>query len=97
MDISITDGPSVVFFKSYPLHVYSQLVEYQTGLYGETKYSQALTIPRLAFEGSNLRIEITLHAMIANLKETVFVLPDVAFEFYGSVDETLIDSAASKH
>lgn len=66
-------------------------------MYGETKYAQALTIPRLGFEGTNLKIEVTLHAMIANLKDTVFVLPDVAFEFYGSMDEALIDSATSKH
>lgn len=97
MDISITDGPNIVFFKSYPLHVYSQLVEYTTGMYGETKYAQALTIPRLGYQGNSFKIEITLHAMIANLKDTVFVLPDVVFEFYGKMDEALIDSASTKH
>lgn len=35
--------------------------------------------------------------MISNLKDTVFVLPNVIFEFYGTIDDALIDSAALKH
>jgi hypothetical protein len=35
--------------------------------------------------------------MMTHLKDTVFVLPNVIFEFYGSIDDTLIDSAALKH
>ena len=35
--------------------------------------------------------------MMTHLKDTVFVLPNVILEFYGSIDDTLIDSAAQKH
>ena len=34
---------------------------------------------------------------MTHLKDTVFVLPNVILEFYGSIDDTLIDSAAQKH
>lgn len=54
MEITITDGPKLVFFKAYPLHVYSQLIEYTDGMYGETKYARALTLPNLNFKGKNL-------------------------------------------
>ena len=54
MEITITDGPKLVFFKAYPVHVYSQLIEYTDGMYGETKYARALTLPNLNFKGKNL-------------------------------------------
>jgi len=96
MDITITEGPNIVFFKSYPLHIYNQLVEYVEGNYGETKFSRALTIPHVNFEGENLSIEIRFGPMISNLKDTNFTLPEVAVEFYGKIDENLIDSATKK-
>lgn len=97
MDVSVTDGPRVVFFKAYPLHTYNQLVEFADGMYGETKYAHALTIPRLDYEGTNLNIEINFGPMISNIKDTVFQMPEVAFEFYGKLDENLFDSAVAKH
>lgn len=97
MEITITDGSKLVFFKAYPLHVYSQLVEYADGMFGETKYAHALTIPRLNHKGENLTIEISLGVMLSNFKDVNFVLPDVAFEFYGKINDDLIDSACSKH
>jgi hypothetical protein len=72
MDVLITDGPNVVFFKAYPLHTYNQLVEFADGMYGETKYAHALTIPHLNYEGSSLSIEIKFGPMISNIKDTSF-------------------------
>jgi len=85
----------LIFHKSYPLHVYNQLVEYVEGSYGETKYSRALTIPRVNFEGTNLTVDIKFTPMVHN-KDTFFKLPDVAIEFFGNVDENLIEKASSK-
>jgi len=96
MDITITDGPTIVFFKSYPLHVYNQLVEYVDGMYGDTKYAHALTIPRVNYEGSNLKIEVNFNPMNAK-GDTILQLPEVAYEFYGTIDENLFDVAVVKH
>lgn len=95
MQIQVTDGPNLIFFKSYPLHVYTQLIEYVEGSYGETKYARALTIPRVDFEGTNLTVEITFTPMVQN-KTQPFNL-NVAMEFFGSVDENLIDQATTKY
>jgi len=35
--------------------------------------------------------------MIANINDTNFTLPEVAFEFFGKIEENLIDSATSKY
>jgi len=70
--------------------VYNQLIEYVSGSYGESKYARALTIPRLNFEGRNLTVEIKFTPVVSN-KDTVFKLPTVAMEFFGKVDENLID------
>jgi hypothetical protein len=97
MDVEITSGPNIVFFKAYPLHTYNQLVEFADGTYGETKFAHALTIPRIIFEGTKLKIDIKFGPMISNIKDTAFQMPDVAFEFYGKLDDGLYDSASAKH